>query len=94
MAFRSFNVSQGPIKAAKNMQMDKIEIVFVPNTHRALGFLTINDIGMSGKQIGKKKYWGLLPEEPTDQDIINIALYGHKYDNHGMNVSFCHVFNQ
>ena len=94
MPFISFKVTDGPIKASSNMQLDKVEIVFIPNTHQALGFLTVIEINPNGKHLGKKKYWGLLPETTTTQDIINIALYGHKWDEHALETSFTHHFSK
>jgi hypothetical protein len=94
MAFDSFKLTSGPIKAASHMLLDKVEIVFIPVTKQALGFVTVIDISRTGKHIGKKHYWGFLPENPTDQDVINIAQYGGKFENHGLESAFTHHFNK
>jgi hypothetical protein len=52
------------------------------------------DIDLKGKNKGKKNYWGLLPADPTDQDVIDIALYGGKWEKHNHDVAFTHFFNQ
>ncbi|MGZ8164106.1 MAG: hypothetical protein ACXW04_01200 [Methylobacter sp.] len=94
MSFNSFNLTAGPIKAATNMLMDKVEIVFIPHTSQALGFVNVIDTDINGKHKGKKQYWGLLPADPTDQDVIYIALYGGKWEKHNHVVAFTHHFNK
>ena len=92
MAFNSCNLTNGAIMASSNMMLDKVEFVMVPNTSQALGFVTVLDTGLNGKVKGKKRYWGLLPETPNDQDIIDIALYGGKWENHSMKIAFSHHY--
>jgi len=94
MAFESFQLTNVPIVAASNMLLDKIDIVLIPNTYQALGFLTVIDTDPKGKHKGYKHYWGLLPATPTDQDAINIALYGEKWDKHGLYVAYTHHYNK
>lgn len=94
MAFDSFNLTEGPVKASTNMLLDKVEIVFIPLTNQALGFLTVIDTDISGKHKGKKQYWGLLPANPQNQDIIDIALYGGKWEKHGLESAFTHHYNK
>ena len=87
------NLTNGPIKASSNMLLDKVDIVLSHRTNKALGFVTVLDINPNGKRLGKKYYWGILSANPTDLEIIDIALHGGKWKNHGLEVSFTHHYN-
>ena len=90
--FESFHLTTGPLQPAPNMLVENVEIIFVPQCSQSLGFVTVQDKNPNGKLLGKKKYWGMLTANPTDQEIINIALNGGKWKNHGLNVAYTHYY--
>lgn len=94
MLFNAKYLTNGPVKASTNMLLDKIEIVFIPNTELTLGFVTVIDTDLTGKHKGFKHYWGLLPPDPNDEDVIEIALYGKKWQSHGLQTAFTHHYDK
>jgi len=80
MTFHTNFISDGPLKAAQNIILDKLEIVPIPNSNQAIGYLTIIDTDSNGKHRGYRHHWGLLKEDARDNDVIDIALFGGKWN--------------
>jgi len=49
MTFQLNYISDGPLKVAQNIILDKLEIVLIPNSNQALGYLTVIDTDSNGK---------------------------------------------